>query len=249
MKNAIILISSIIIALSAFFISLIEFREEYILISVFFMVILCLPTYYFFVKKTEIKLSIMTILALSAFSMIIETIGVLTGFPYGFFSYTDSLGQKIGVIPWTVSFGWVPLVIASWALSKSFLKKQKLLLLKQIILGSLILMIFDLVLDPGSVALNFWKWIPEGIYYGVPLSNYFGWIFSGLIGMTIISLIMKDHKQHKYFLITAYLGNIFWTVVVTINLMIIPAIIGIIITAFLSNKIFFEKNYDSGEKI
>lgn len=241
MKKKILLVASIIIVLSAFFISLIEFKEEYISISVFFMVLLCVPTYYYFIKKTNAKKAILAILVLSVFSMVIETIGVLTGFPYGFFSYTDNLGAKIGVIPWTLSFGWVPLVIASWALVKTFVKKQKFVFIKQIILGAVILAVFDLVLDPGSVALNFWEWTPPGIYYGIPLSNYLGWLFSGIIGMIIINLIMNKEKQDNDFLITAYLGNLFWTIVVILNQMIIPSILGIAISVFLAKKIFFEK--------
>ncbi len=241
MKKTILIIASIIIALSAFFISSLEFREEYIPISIFFMIALCIPTYYFFIKKTNTKRAIITLLALSIFSMIIETIGVITGFPYGFFTYTDKLGGSVGVIPWTVSFGWVPLVIAAWTIAQERVKKTGYELIKKIILGAFILMLFDVVLDPGSVALNFWEWHPPGIFYGVPLSNYAGWIFSGIIGMLIITLIMKKEKPSNDFLITAYLGNTFWTVVTLTNGMIVPGIVGIIITTYLSKKIYTQR--------
>ena len=241
MKKTIILIASIIIALSAFFISILEFREEYVPISIFFIIALCVPTYYFFIKKTNTKRAIITLLALSIFSMIIETIGVITGFPYGFFTYTDKLGGSVGVIPWTVSFGWAPLVIAAWTIVQEHVKKTSYELIKKIVLGALILMLFDVVLDPGSVALNFWEWHPPGIFYGVPLSNYAGWLFSGIIGMLIITIIMKKEKPSNDFLITAYLGNTFWTVVTLINGMIVPGIVGVIITIVLTKKIFKKK--------
>ena len=207
------------------------------------MIALCIPTYYYFIKKTNTKKAIITIIALSVFSMIIETIGVLTGFPYGFFTYTEKLGTSIGVIPWTVSFGWVPLVIAAWSLTQEHVKTKKHNLLKKVIIGAFILMIFDVVLDPGSVAMNFWEWHPEGIFYGVPLSNYAGWIFSGILGMLIITPIMRDEKPSNDFLITAYLGNIFWTMITLMNLMIIPAIVGVIITIILTKKIFYKNKF------
>jgi putative membrane protein len=248
MNKKTIIILSIIVALSAFFVTQLEFKPEYSTISVFFMVLLCVPTYYYFIKKTNTKRAILTIFLLSIFSMIIESIGVITGFPYGSFDYGTRLGTKIGVIPWTVSFGWVPLIIASWSITKNFFKKEKYYLLKQIITGTLILVIFDLVLDPGAAKLGFWEWGVNGIYYGIPISNYLGWIFSGIIGISIITLLMKKHKNNNNFLITAYLGNIFWTIITIMNLMIIPAIIGIIITIYISKKIYIKEKTNKKRK-
>ncbi|MFP4568386.1 MAG: carotenoid biosynthesis protein [Candidatus Woesearchaeota archaeon] len=242
MKRTIIIILSIIIALSGFFISQVDYKVEYTSLSIFFMLLLSAPTYYYFIKKTNTNKAIKTIIILSLFSMIIESIGIITGTPYGYFTYTERLGAKIGVIPWTVSFGWVPLVIASWTLSENIIKTKKYEQIKKIILGTLILVAFDLVLDPGAVALRFWEWQVQGIYYGIPFTNYIGWIISGSIGMTIITKLMQGDRAHSTFLITAHLGNIFWTMVAIVNFMIIPSIIGIIITIYLSQKILRANN-------
>lgn len=244
MNKKVIIIVSIIIAISAFFITQIEFMPEYNTISVFFMVAISIPTYYYFIKKTDTKRAILTIFLLSIFSMIIESIGVITGFPYGSFDYGARLGTKIGVIPWTVSFGWVPLVIASWSIAKEQYKKKHAII-KQILLGTTILVVFDLVLDPGAAKLGFWEWGTKGAYYGIPLTNYLGWILSGIIGISIIALLMKKHKHDNKYLITAYLGNIFWTMIAIMTLMIIPAIIGIIITIYISKKIYTNKKKEN----
>ncbi len=236
MKRVIISIFSVAIAVAAVLISLVEFKPEYYTISVFFMVSLSIPTYFILIKKTDRNKAVKAILALSIFSMVIETIGVLTGLPYGQFTYGERLGAKIGVIPWTVSFGWVPLVIAAWALTEMHFKKYSIL--KKSLAGAVILTIFDLVLDPGSAALNFWEWTPEGIYYTVPVLNYLGWIFSGFIGMLIILAILKDEKPHRYLLLTAFFGNIFWTFIALMEQMLIPLVIGIALTAFLAKIIF-----------
>lgn len=241
MKKTLLIISSVFIAVSAFFIALLDFKEEYVAISVFFMIALCVPTYYFFVKKTSTKRAIITILVLSVFSMIIETVGVVTGFPYGFFSYTNKLGGSVGVVPWTVSFGWVPLVIAAWSLVQESIEKKNYGFIKKLFLGAIILMVFDVVLDPGAVAMNFWEWHPPGLFYGVPLSNYAGWFFSGVIGLFIILVIMKKEKSDKDFLITAYLGNIFWMVITLMNNLLVPSIFGFLVLVFLSKKIFYDK--------
>ena len=239
MRKIIIAIMSISIAIAAIFISLLEFKQEYFAISIFFMVSLSIPTYFYLIRKTNPTKAIKTILILSIFSMIIETVGVLTGFPYGFFFYTQYLGPRIGVVPWTVSFGWVPLVIASWALTERLLKNQTSIL-KKVAAGSAIITIFDLVLDPGAVALKFWFWHSPGAYYNVPVINFFGWLLSGFIGMTIILKLLKTEKPNNNLLLTAFLGNIFWTFIAIMNGMLIPIVLGIAITLFLSKIIFLE---------
>jgi len=239
MRRIIIAVMSISIAIAAIFISLVEFKKEYFAISIFFMVSLSIPTYFYLIRKTNPTKAITAIIILSIFSMVIETIGVLTGFPYGFFFYTPNLGPKIGVVPWTVSFGWVPLVIASWALTERHLKAQTSIL-KKALAGSVIITIFDLVLDPGAVALKFWFWHYPGAYYNVPVINFFGWLLSGFIGMTIILKLLKTEKPNNNLLLTAFLGNIFWTFIAIMNGMVIPIVLGIAITVFLSKIIFLE---------
>jgi len=44
----------------------------------------------------------------------------------------------------------------------------------------------DLVLDPGAVALGFWSYAAGGVYYGVPVQNYLGWILSATV--TVVTL-------------------------------------------------------------
>ena len=237
-KKNVFLISSLIVILSAFFISLIEYKDEYALISMFFMIFLSFPTYYFFIKKHNKLNAIKIIVFLSLLSMVIETIGILTGFPYGYFNYTNKLGPKIFVIPITLSFGFVPLVIASWYLVDNLKLKN---ILNKIIIGTLLLVIFDLVIDPGAVALNFWEWDVKGFYYGIPFSNFLGWIFTSFISMSIIFYLMKEKANSIYLIYTAFIGNLFWLTVVIINKMIIPSIIGLILMVYMIIKIK-EKN-------
>jgi putative membrane protein len=46
-------------------------------------------------------------------------------------------------------------------------------------------LLIDLVLDPAAVALGFWAY-PDGLYHGVPASNYVGWLLSGTIGVVAV---------------------------------------------------------------
>jgi uncharacterized membrane protein len=50
-----------------------------------------------------------------------------------------------------------------------------------VFLGSLILLIWDLALDPAmSYATAYWVWEQPGAYYGMPWLNLFGWYVTGL---------------------------------------------------------------------
>jgi putative membrane protein len=57
-------------------------------------------------------------------------------------------------------------------------------------LGSVIaaVLAMDLVLDPGAVALGFWVYPGGGLYYGVPLSNYAGWVLSATVAVVALDV-------------------------------------------------------------
>ena len=58
----------------------------------------------------------LSLLALAAIAYAIETVGVVTGFPYGDFRYSDVLGPKVlGVVPYLLPVTYLPLVIGAVA--------------------------------------------------------------------------------------------------------------------------------------
>jgi lycopene beta-cyclase len=40
---------------------------------------------------------------------------------------------------------------------------------------------WDLFLDPQMVNWGFWEWELDGAYFGIPLSNYAGWLLTGAV--------------------------------------------------------------------
>lgn len=127
-----------------------------------------------------------SLLALTAYSYIIEYIGTTTGFPYGQFQYGIELGPMIlGKVPLGLPVFFIPLVINAYLLitllypSKT---SRRIYRLPAVIATVLVL---DLILDPGAVAINFWSYA-EGVYYGVPVSNYLGWILSSTVAVVLL---------------------------------------------------------------
>jgi putative membrane protein len=121
--------------------------------------------------------------ALTGYAYGIEVVGVTTGWPYGDFQYVVDLGPMVAGVPIGLPVFFLPLVVNTYLLTT--------LVIACIssgwggrVTGALIAVLgIDLVLDPAAVALGFWTYLEGGGYYGVPASNYLGWLLSGTIAI------------------------------------------------------------------
>lgn len=130
--------------------------------------------------------------ALAAFTWGIEIVGVLTGLPYGEFSYGIELGPMLfGLVPLGLPVFYFPILLNSYLLALLFLGASSFPRRFGLTLGLVIAL--DLVLDPGAVALGFWAWTDPGAYYGVPAINYLGWLLSGSVAIAVLQLSF-DHE-------------------------------------------------------
>lgn len=134
---------------------------------------------------------VMLFASLGVYALLIETAAIITGFPYGHFGYSDALGYRIlGYAPWTVAFAWAPLMLGAFAVAAAVAKDR----LSRIALSVFLLTAFDLVLDPGAVFLKFWQYENGGWYYGVPWTNFAGWLVSSLFGALILETFLAIRK-------------------------------------------------------
>lgn len=152
-------------------------------VSALFIVLLALPSYYYLLQWYGLQKSVLIIVIFGIFPIIIEAIGISTGFPYGEFHYTDQMGFKIlGLVPWSVAFAFAPLLLGSITIASQVTRNTRLALP----LSTALLVIVDLVLDPAAVVLNIWVWSEPGPYYGIPLSNYVGWFVTAFIASLLL---------------------------------------------------------------
>lgn len=198
--------------------------------SILAVIMISIPTFYG-IRKIYGPSGIHLIIFLGIFALIIETIGIHTGFPYSPFEYTMPFGYRLfGTTPWTVFIAWSPLVIAAFILAQSWFKKKW----TQFLVYIGILVSSDLVLDPGAVARGLWEYPHGGVWFNVPLQNFFGWIISGSFAYLLIKIILKNKKSthQKYIWITS-LSLIFslflWAGVNLVYGLWIPALVGIIL--------------------
>lgn len=118
---------------------------------------------------------------LVAYGYAIEWVGLTTGWPYGEFAYLIDLGPMIAGVPVGLPVFFVPLVVNAYLLAVLLMPEGVTPLPAALVFVLLI----DLVLDPAAVAIGFWSY-PDGLYYGVPGSNYLGWVLSGSIGVVAV---------------------------------------------------------------
>ena len=154
------------------------------------------------------------------FGFLIEQVGQVTNWPFGKYSYDSSLGFSLAKVPLIVPLAWVmmsyPVFIVSRRITKNWV----------FILGGFGLAAWDLFLDPQMVRAGRWHWQITGARVpfenNIPLSNFFGWLFSGMILMALLHLILPKERRKKtertkhtdffilWVLFSGIVGNIFF---------------------------------------
>ncbi|MFD1598928.1 bisanhydrobacterioruberin hydratase [Halobellus rarus] len=121
--------------------------------------------------------------ALTLYAYGIEFVGVHTGVPYGEFLYGVDLGPVVAGVPLGLPVFFIPLVMNSYLLCLLLLGERAARTAVRLLAVIATVLTMDVVLDPGAVALGFWVYPGGGAFYGVPLSNYAGWILSATVAV------------------------------------------------------------------
>ncbi|HEY0972336.1 MAG TPA: carotenoid biosynthesis protein [Gemmatimonadales bacterium] len=131
--------------------------------------------------------------ALYVLSLSSELAGTTVGLPFGPYHYTDALGGKLfGHVPLLIPVSWFFMAIPSYALALRSQPGRARAGLR-ILVGSLVLLSWDLALDPSmSTVTKYWVWGTEGPYYGMPLLNLAGWYVTGLVLMAALAALRAD---------------------------------------------------------
>ncbi len=121
----------------------------------------------------------------------IEHVGVSTGWPFGRYSYTDTLRPRVAGVPALVPMAWFAMALPSRevgrALAGAGARRRR-----RWLAGSAALTAWDLFLDPQMVAEGHWHWNRRGRYRAIPLSNYLGWFATGVVVMALLDATSGD---------------------------------------------------------
>jgi uncharacterized membrane protein len=169
-----------------------------------------------------------------------ELTGTKTGWPFGGYAYLQFLGPKLlDRVPFTIPLAWFYMGFASFALADAIARAHPRRALASIVLGTYLLVAWDLVLDPSMAApqlryLHFWAWSEGGAYFGMPLRNLAGWFGTGLvfIGFARWSWHERNAPDAPPAMpYVVYTTNVVWSIVLALAAGMWPvALIGVLLS-------------------
>jgi putative membrane protein len=193
--------------------------------------------------------AVAALLVLAGYTYAIELVGATTGFPYGEFSYGVSLGPMIeGLVPLALPLFFLPLVLDGYLLADRVRRDRDLPGWIRPVAAVVTVLGIDLVLDPAAVALGFWTYLGEGAVYGVPLSNFGGWVLSASVAVALVELgfdraALRDRAETCTFLLDDLVSFvILWGLVVAatgrwLSLVIAVALLALLVsTGYLGGR-------------
>jgi putative membrane protein len=150
------------------------------------------------------KQIIMTLATLMLIGLTAEWLGVHGGILFGDYYYTGVLGAALWNVPIVIGLNWAIVILGCYTLSSIMLSsswtpvKLKTRAFK-IMLTALLATVFDYLLEPAAIHLNFWQWKDAE----VPLLNYASWFGVSLVAALLLSLRkLTDNKFAAVLLLT-----------------------------------------------
>jgi uncharacterized membrane protein len=133
----------------------------------------------------------------------VEELGVRTGFPFGAYHYSDLLGPKLGHVPVLIPIAWFMMLYPSWIIARVLVigphglerAESRATRLQVALVAALIMTGWDVVIDPGMSEAGYWTWHHPGPYFGVPLTNFGGWVLASALVFLIWSAGLPTQPQ------------------------------------------------------
>lgn len=128
-------------------------------------------------------------------SFLVEAAGVNSGRIFGVYAYGNTLGPKLLNTPLIIGLNWFLLIYCTNVISRQLWNRFNGRIINRtnerkasvhyglnrsifiIVTGSLLMVFYDLLLEPAAIRLDMWSW-ECGI---IPLRNFLAWFFFSLI--------------------------------------------------------------------
>ena len=134
----------------------------------------------------------------------VEAVGTATGFPFGAYSYTGSLGPTVLGVPWVIPLAWTMMAWPAWLVAGRLARRTPV----RVALAGWALASWDVFLDPQMVDAGHWTWAGGDI----PLTNYAGWLGVALVMTALLSTVADRSGHDDRPMYTLYLWTYFSSV-------------------------------------
>ncbi|MCU1323251.1 MAG: hypothetical protein JWM43_2900 [Acidobacteriaceae bacterium] len=131
---------------------------------------------------------------------IFESISLRTGFPFGHYRFTHLMGPQISGLPILLALAYVGMGYLSWVVGLALLGgENKPLSGRRIVLlplmASIAMTVWDLSMEAVWADIDHaWVWRDGGSYYGVPISNFFGWLFTVYVFYQLFAYYLRNRE-------------------------------------------------------
>ena len=160
-----------------------DFFAGYTSINLFLMSIILFANI-----KLNNKNQIFSLLLIFLIGMFSEFIGVNYGLIFGEYIYGNNLGFKLFGVPFLIGLNWVILTVICANIASILIKNNSIIQI--IILGTLLMLLMDFVMEPIAPKLDLWKF--KNLV--VPTSNYIGWLIISILTQTIYNIKFKEKE-------------------------------------------------------
>ena len=132
-----------------------------------------------------------------AVSNAMENLNILTGFPSGYYHYTDMLGPKLFLVPMMSGPAFFAVGYLAWMLARLMLgdtnsQRPRHSTFTVPLIASFAMVAWNLSFDPlYATVRQFWIWQEGGSYFGVPIANFFGWFLTTYLFFQIYALYLR----------------------------------------------------------
>jgi putative membrane protein len=137
-----------------------------------------------------------------AITFAVENIGVATGFPFGHYHFeVGSNLIHVGAIPVIVGPLWFGMGYFSWIVAGTLLGGADRRLNGNIarvalpVVAAFVMTQWDVVMDPPEATISkAWIWHDGGAHFGVPLSNYLGWLLTSWLFYQAFAIYLSRRR-------------------------------------------------------
>lgn len=153
-------------------------------------------------RTTSIAFAVIFVLSLGA-----ELSGTHFGFPFGEYAYSGRLGYKIlDLVPFNIPTSWFYMLVGCLAICSRLLPARDDAANKWwwAFVSGAALTAWDVSLDPAMVKTYHWVWnvpdlsgksafirfIGEPIFFGMPITNWLGWLLTGVLVSRVMLAIV-----------------------------------------------------------
>ena len=137
----------------------------------------------------------------------VEVIGVNTSLLFGNYRYGEALGLRFREVPILIGINWFIVIYCCGVSVNALLMKlvnglpagkeqqaKTLKALSVVVDGATLAVLFDWLMEPVAVKLNYWKWLGDG---SIPFFNYVCWFVVSIL-LLLVFHYGKFEKRNNF---------------------------------------------------